>query len=136
MRSRFFRELHNDAPTVNRIARNCDLLMTGCTTTHGKYAWGTYDRSLYVYYKNPSTAVALSGNLEATIKGAETTHAVVAPGLYAEYGYLLLQQGDAKAASAAFKEEEIRWPESKVFMDHMIQVASSSNADESARSAP
>jgi hypothetical protein len=112
------------------------VLMAGCATRHEKYAWGTYDRSLYVYYKDPASVVALSGNLEATIKGAETTHAVVAPGLYAEYGYLRLQQGDAKGAVTAFQQEEIRWPESKVFMDHMIKVASSNSASGSARSVP
>jgi hypothetical protein len=100
------------------------VLVAGCATTQQKYAWGTYDHSLYVYYKDPATAAALAQSLEATINAAEKTNAVVGPGIYAEYGYLLLQQGNATSAIDAFHKEASRWPESKVFMDHMIQAAS------------
>jgi hypothetical protein len=105
------------------IAAAAIILTTGCAT-HQKYAWGTYDHSLYVYYKDPAKAAALAQSLEATISAAEKTNAVVGPGIYAEYGYLLLQQGNASAAVDAFRKEESHWPESKVFMDHMIQAAS------------
>lgn len=100
------------------------LLASACATTHQKYAWGTYDHSLYVYYKDPATAAALAQNLEATISAAEKTNAIVGPGIYAEYGYLLLQQGNPTAAIDAFRKEASSWPESKEFMDHMIQAAS------------
>ena len=101
------------------------LLVTACTTTTPKkYAWGTYDHSLYVYYKDPTTAAALAQSLEATISAAEKTNAVVGPGIYAEYGYLQLQQGNSGGAIDAFRKEATHWPESKVFMEHMIQAAS------------
>jgi hypothetical protein len=100
------------------------LLGTACATTHKQYAWGTYDHSLYVYYKDPATAAALAQSLEATISAAEKTNAIVGPGIYAEYGYLLLQQGNSTGAIDAFRKEASHWPESKVFMDHMIQAAS------------
>lgn len=101
------------------------LLVAACATNQPKYTWGTYDRSLYTYYKDPATAGALAQNLEATISTAEKTHGIVAPGIYAEYGYLLLQQGNAAGAVEAFRSEETHWPESKVFMDHMIQTSGS-----------
>jgi hypothetical protein len=107
------------------MASAAAILLCGCVTTHEKYTWGTYDHSLYEYYKDPATAGELLAELDAIIKGADSTNAVVAPGIYGEYGYLLLQQGKTDAAINAFKQEEARWPESKVFMDHMIQVASS-----------
>jgi len=100
------------------------LLVTACATPQKKYAWGTYDHSLYVYYKDPATAAALAQSLQATISAAEKTNAIVGPGIYAEYGYLLLQQGNPTAAVDAFRKEASLWPESKVFMDHMIQAAS------------
>ena len=102
------------------------LLVTACATNHQKYAWGTYDHALYVYYKDPAKAAALAQSLEATISAAEKTNAPVGPGIYAEYGYLLLQQGNSTAAIDAFHKEASHWPESKVFMDHMIQAASGS----------
>jgi hypothetical protein len=41
------------------------------------------------------------------------------------YGYYMqLQQGKNLAAVDLFKQEESHWPESKVFMDRMIKVAS------------
>jgi hypothetical protein len=106
------------------LAVSASLLLTACATPQKKYAWGSYDHSLYVYYKDPATAAALAQSLEATISAAEKTNAVVGPGIYAEYGYLLLQQGNSTAAIDAFRKEASHWPESKVFMDHMIQAAS------------
>jgi len=100
------------------------LLITACATNQQKYAWGTYDHSLYVYYKDPAKAAALAQSLEATISAAEKTNAIVGPGIYAEYGYLLLQQGNNTAAIDSFRKEATLWPESKVFMNHMIQAAS------------
>ena len=99
--------------------------LTGCVTTHEKYNWGDYDPSLYSYYKSPAKVGELSATLAATISAADSHKEPVAPGLRGEYGYLLLQQGKTAEAIAAFQGEEKQWPESKVFMDHMIKVASS-----------
>ncbi|MDB6082707.1 MAG: hypothetical protein JWN43_588, partial [Gammaproteobacteria bacterium] len=84
--------------------------------------------SLYGYYKNPAKVGELSVTLAAVIDTANTDHAVVPPGIYAEYGYLQLQQGKNSAAVELFKQEESHWPESKVFMDRMIKVASATIA--------
>jgi hypothetical protein len=100
-------------------------LTAGCATTHEKYDWGDYDPALYAYYKSPAKVDELSATLAAAITAADSHNVPVAPGLRAEYGYLLLQQGKTKEAIAAFQGEERQWPESKVFMDHFIQVASS-----------
>ena len=42
------------------------------------------------------------------------------PGLYAEYGLLLLQSGEKEQARHYFQLEKTTWPESSKFMDHMI----------------
>jgi hypothetical protein len=100
------------------------LMAIGCATQHQRYDWGSYDPSLYGYYKNPTKVGELSVSLAAVIDAASTNHATVPPGIYAEYGYLQLQQGKNLAAVDLFKQEESHWPESKVFMDRMIKVAS------------
>ena len=100
------------------------LLLAGCATPQEKYAWGTYDHSLYTYYKSPAKADDFALSLANVVKGADQTHAVVAPGIYAEYGYLMFQQGKTQDAVKAFQSEEELWPESKVFMDRMIKLAS------------
>jgi hypothetical protein len=98
--------------------------LAGCVTNHQRYDWGSYDPSLYAYYKDPTKEAALAESLAAVISSADSNHALVPPGIYAEYGYLQLQEGKNLAAVDLFKQEEAHWPESKVFMDRMIKVAS------------
>lgn len=97
-------------------------LISGCAA-QPKYAWGKYDASLYAYYKAPAKEADLAQALEAVIQTADAHHAVVAPGIYAEYGYLLLQQGNTLDATRYFTLESTHWPESKAFMARMVQVA-------------
>jgi hypothetical protein len=99
-------------------------LLAGCVTNHQRYGWGTYDPSLYAYYKDPTKEAELAQSLAAVISTADSHHALVPPGIYAEYGYLQLLEGKNLAAVELFKQEEAHWPESKVFMDRMIKVAS------------
>jgi hypothetical protein len=108
-------------------------LLAGCVTAP-KYDWGRYDPALYSYYKNPTKLGDLTATLKAIVDAADAKHARVPPGIYAEYGYLLLQQGQDQAAIGLFKQEATQWPESKVFMDHMIQVASIGPAGKPAQS--
>ena len=101
------------------------LALAGCAASPSKYDWGSYNDSLYAYYKDPTKASELIVSLQAIIDGVKAGHGAVPPGVFAEYGYLKLQQGKAPEAVASFRQEEQLWPESKVFMDRMIQVASS-----------
>jgi hypothetical protein len=102
-------------------------LMTGCVNHTQRYGWGAYDPSLYAYYKDPTKEAALAESLTAIISTADSRHALVPPGIYAEYGYLQLQQGKNDTAVSFFRQEETHWPESKVFMDRMIKVASTAS---------
>jgi hypothetical protein len=110
------------------------ILSSGCVTTNQKYDWGKYDASLYGYYKDPTKAGELSASLAAVISTADSKHSKVPPGIYAEYGYLQLQQGKTKEAVDSFKQESALWPESRVFMDQMIKVASGPTPAHSAQS--
>jgi hypothetical protein len=101
------------------------LMLGGCVAQHAtKYDWGSYNPSLYTYYKDPAKASELMTSLQAIINSTNAGHGAVPPGVYAEYGYLQLQQGKSQEAAASFQAEEQHWPESKAFMDRMIQVAS------------
>jgi hypothetical protein len=107
--------------------------LAGCVTNHQRYDWGSYDPSLYAYYKDPTKEAALAESLAAIISTADSDHALVPPGIYAEYGYLQLQAGKNLAAVELFKQEETHWPESKVFMDRMIKVASAATQQSSSK---
>jgi hypothetical protein len=115
------------------IAPALALSLAGCVTNHQRYEWGTYDPSLYAYYKDPTKEAALAESLAAIISTADSNHAQVPPGIYAEYGYLQLQEGKYSAAVDLFKQEEAHWPESKVFMDRMIKVASTPTSPSSTK---
>ncbi len=97
------------------------------------YDWGNYTPSLYGYYKDPAKIVELMASLEAIIKEAGPGKGAVPPGVYAEYGYVQLQQGKATDAVGSFQQEMQRWPESKVFMQRMIQIASSGQKADAAK---
>jgi hypothetical protein len=98
-------------------------ILAGCGAAPQKYNWGNYEQSLYSYYKDPTKTAAYAMELENTIQESEKTQKPVAPGIYAEYGYLLLQQGKSTEAVALFEKEKAKWPESTYLMDGMIKMA-------------
>ena len=103
-------------------------VLPGCVSNQQKYDWGKYDSSLYSYYKDPTKVGELSASLAAIINEADSKHAIVPPGIYAEYGYLQMQQGRNQDTINSFRQEATHWPESKAFMDQMIRVASGPTA--------
>ena len=95
----------------------------GCITQQTHYRWGNYDEVLYANYKNPQDRQAFVASLKAIILDAETRGVVVPPGIYAEYGYALYEEGNSSGAIAYFTKERNAWPESRAFMDKMISNA-------------
>jgi hypothetical protein len=102
------------------------LALTGCATTPAKYGWGNYEGSLYSYYKDSTKSAEYAAELQQTIHDSEASSKPVAPGLYAEYGFVLLQDGKSKDAIVQFEKEKAKWPESTYLMNSMIRTASNS----------
>jgi hypothetical protein len=98
------------------------VMMTACAV-QPKYNWGNYDRSLYNYYKDSTKSAEHMAELATIVSGSETSGKKVAPGIHAEYGYLLLQKGQKTEAIGQFEKEKAKWPESAQFMDVMIKSA-------------
>lgn len=102
------------------------VLASGCAS-QGLYEWGNYDESLYKYYKNAENEDKLFSSLEVLISDSDNksnlSRKPIAPGLYAEYGYLLFERGRYQEAVLAFAEEKKRYPESSLLMDKMIKSA-------------
>ena len=101
-------------------------LLCGCATPT-LYEWGNYDRWLYENYENPKDDEELYVDLTALITEYESrknpTTKPMAPGLYAEYGFLLMRRGENARAIKYYTKEKALWPEAAQFMDSMIQVA-------------
>lgn len=100
------------------------MLSSGCTMT--KYKWNHYDSTLYQHYKNPSEKESFIENLMSIIQEGEPTNSVP-PGIYAEYGYVLYENGRYTESVNYFQKEYDKWPESRVIMSKMIANAGKQN---------
>jgi len=99
------------------------LAMTGCVAqSRYRYNWCNYDTKMYRHYKNPAQREAFVKGLKEIIEEAEPK-GKVPPGIYAEYGFALYEEGNHEEAITYFKKESDKWPESKVFMTKLIAIA-------------
>lgn len=97
--------------------------LLGACAPPSAYHWGDYQAGLYSYYKDPEALDAFMEALEDAIQEGEADQRVP-PGLYAEYGYLLMAKGRRDEAIVYFNKEKSAWPESTVLMEKLISVAS------------
>ena len=95
--------------------------LAGCAK-QTQYDWGNYAPDLYGHYSGDNNDEALASQLQAIIADGEPTNKVP-PGIYAEYGYLLMVAGKTADAVSYFDKEKLHYPESTVFMDRMINTA-------------
>jgi len=97
--------------------------LAACAGPSSYYHWGSYNETLYAHYHAPQQREAWIEGLKTTILEAEQQNARMPPGIYAEYGYALFEEGDAQNAVVYFKKERDLWPESRFFMEKMIRNA-------------
>lgn len=102
-------------------------LLSACVAP-AKYNWGNYNGTLYGYYKDPTRLDAHVAEMESIIRLSEQTNKKVAPGIHAEYGYILMQNGNTGAAVTQFEKEKADWPESAQLMASMIRLAETQSA--------
>ena len=93
----------------------------GCASQKAMYYWGTYSNSLYDYKKFPNdeNIAKYKGTLLNIIAESHERGLRVPPGVYCEYGYILMQEGSNKKAAKYFELEEQTYPESKVFIQKL-----------------
>ncbi len=97
--------------------------LAGCAKPT-QYDWGNYAHDLYGHYSGDENDEVLASQLQDIIAKGEPT-GNVPPGVYAEYGYLLMVSGKTADAVSYFGKEKLRYPESTVLMDRMIKMAKS-----------
>ncbi len=108
------------------------FFLSGCAQT--QYNWGSYEKNLYNHYCNPAEKAEYLEGLKEIIEDAESSNAKIPPGIFAEYGYTLLESGKTMDSILFFKKESELWPESKFLMKKMILIAEKSN--KSVKTAP
>ena len=108
----------------------CAGSLAGCARPPQQYAWGDYSHALYQNYSGDHNTNTLAVKLAAIIADGEPS-GKVPPGIYAEYGYLMLSAGKSREACSYFEKEKALYSESAFFMDRMIAAANTEKPKES-----
>jgi hypothetical protein len=87
------------------------------------YVWGDYDTAMYKYAQDDTTQPDFQAALLTVIEDNENAGKRMPPGIYAEYGYQLLEQRRTDDAIGFFEKEKATWADSAGFMDTMIAYA-------------
>jgi hypothetical protein len=97
-------------------------LLAGCATQRNLYAWGGYEDLIYVSYSAPGKLSPEDQikQLEQDSQKAQATGARMPPGWHAHLGSLYAQSGNLEEARRELLKEKDQFPESAVFVDHLL----------------
>ncbi len=95
--------------------------LIGCAA-HSRYNWSSYDTKMYKHYKNPAEREDFVRSLKEILDNAEPEDKVP-PGVYAEYGFVMYEEGNTQQAIFYYQKEATKWPESRAFMTKLIAIA-------------
>lgn len=116
---------------ISAIAVATTLTLTGCVVVPPHptgFYWGNYARTAYALKKTPSaeTLQAHREQLEEIIDFANRSNGrhKVPPGIYAELGMMLKDQGNNTKAIQFFQLEASTYPESGKLMANLIKKSS------------
>jgi hypothetical protein len=99
------------------------LLAGGCVQQKMLYNWGKYQQASYSYVKNNTEEdlEKLLKEYQYLIDNQNGARKTVPPGIYADYGFLLVKQGKVKEGLELMKMEIALYPESAVFIERIIK---------------
>jgi hypothetical protein len=97
--------------------------LTSCTPKT-LYSFGNYDDTSYKYLKNSDekSTERLIKTYQQIIEKQQGTRNAVPPGIYADYGFVLLQANRTKEGKDMLEKEIALYPESKVFIDRILKM--------------
>ena len=107
-------------------------LISACAKPPVTYYWGDYSATLYDAKKSP-TAETLQKHKDALVQIIQESNRQslrVPPGVYAEYGYLLLKEGNTTEGVKYLDLEAETYPESKAFIERVKTVVAKHAAKE------
>jgi len=98
--------------------------LTSCVTTQTLYSWENYEKASYNYLKNSDekSTQELIENYQKIINKQTGTRGIVPPGIYADYGFVLLQVNRTDEGKAMLQKEMELYPESKVFIERILKM--------------
>lgn len=108
--------------TIAISATFLTMIMASCGSTK-LYSWYDYQEDYYNYVKNSDEKSLnnLIKNYEKIIEKQKDSRKIVPPGIYADYGFALLEARRNEEAKAMFAKEIELYPESEVFISSLIK---------------
>lgn len=100
------------------------FLLASCSTQKPLYSWGKYETTSYNYLKNSDekSTQELIENYQKIIENQKGTRGVVPPGVYADYGFVLLQTNKTAEGKIMLQKEIELYPESEIFIDRILKM--------------
>lgn len=99
--------------------------LSACNTMQKSlYSWSNYNVTSYNYLKNKDekSASELIKTYELIIAKQKGSREVVPPGIYADYGYMLIQSGKTEEGVKMMKMEVSLYPESAKFVSNILKT--------------
>lgn len=99
-------------------------IVSSCTIqSPSLYSWSNYSDATYNYIKSKSETDrdALIKTYEKIIKKQNGARRTVPPGIYADYGYLLIEIGRTEEGKAMLEKEVELYPESAIFIKQILK---------------
>lgn len=98
-------------------------LLVSCMSTSALYYWDRYEEASYQNYKQGTdeAKAELMAVYEKMMGQQAGVRKTIAPGICAEYGFMLIQEGKVKEGIAYLKKEMELYPESSVFVGRIIK---------------
>jgi len=109
--------------TLSMMCIGAMALTVSACAPERMYSWGEYESSMYAYARDTDKQVEFQSALLDVITKNEADGKKVPPGIYAEYGYQLLEMGRTQDAIRYFEREKTTWPEAESFMNTMVAYA-------------
>lgn len=101
------------------------VILSGCSSgPKPLFVYGDYSEDYYASKKDnsPKSDLKFQKSIEYAIENSEKSRSgKVAPGMYANLGYIYLKSGNTQKAIDSFIKEKVEYPEATIFMDRMIQ---------------
>ncbi len=100
------------------------FLILSCTVQKPLYTWENYETTSYNYLKNSDEKATqeLIETYQKIIDKQNGTRMVVPPGIYADYGFLLIKAKKSEEGKAMLAKEVALYPESKIFIDRIFKM--------------
>jgi hypothetical protein len=100
------------------------VMLSSCVSQVPLYTWDKYETRSYNYLKNSDeeSTQELIETYQKIINKQKGSRGVVPPGIYADYGYVLLQLNKTEEGKALLLKEVALYPESKVFIDRILKM--------------